>query len=152
MPDEPAPAPAPAPAPSIDYRVRPDLTSARLNALFTAGSPTSGWPPWQKTPDTSDWAPVLARSLTWVCAFAGDELVGFVNVAWDGRDHAFLLDTRVHPDLRHQGIGVQLVRRAAGAARREGCTVLHVDYDEQLTPFYEACGFRPTAAGLLPLD
>ena len=26
---------------------------------------------------------------------------------------------------------------------------LHVDYEPQLAPFYEPCGFRPTAAGLM---
>ena len=29
-----------------------------------------------------------------------------------------------------------------------GCEWLHVDYLPELTSFYEACGFRPTAAGL----
>jgi GNAT superfamily N-acetyltransferase len=46
-----------------------------------------------------------------------------------GRDHAFLLDPRVHPDQRHQGIGVALARAAAQAAAEAGCTVLHVDYE-----------------------
>ncbi|MEM6927159.1 MAG: GNAT family N-acetyltransferase [Myxococcota bacterium] len=118
-----------------------------LNALFSVG-----WAPWQTSPDTSDWAPVLERSLTWVAAFDGEQLVGFVNVAWDGRDHAFVLDTRVHPDHRHQGVGTELVRRAARAAADAGCTVLHVDYEDSLHPFYEACGFRPTLAGILSLS
>jgi hypothetical protein len=30
-----------------------------------------------------------------VCARQGRELVGFVNVAWDGVVHAFVLDTMV---------------------------------------------------------
>jgi GNAT superfamily N-acetyltransferase len=136
----------------VSYRVKPHLTSAELNALFSEGSPGHGWPSWQATPDTSDWNAVLAHSLTWVCAYLADALVGFVNVAWDGRDHAFLLDPRVHPDLRNGGIGTELVRRAATAARDAGCTVLHVDYEEQLAPFYKACGFKPTAAGLLRLE
>jgi hypothetical protein len=33
-----------------------------------------------------------------VTARFGDRaLIGFVNVAWDGGDHAFLIDTKVHP-------------------------------------------------------
>lgn len=135
----------------ISYRLKPDLTSLDLNQLFSAGSPGHGWPDWQKTPDDSDWEPVLARSLTWVCAYLNGEQVGFVNVAWDGRDHAFILDTRVHPDFRHRGIGTYLVNRAAAAARDAGCTVLHVDFEDHLTAFYKACGFKPTAAGILPL-
>ncbi len=136
----------------IEYQLKPVLTNVELNALFSHGSPEWGWPEWQKAPDTSDWEPVLTRSLTWVCAYESDELVGFVNVAWDGRDHAFLLDPRVHPNFRRQGIGKELVSRAAAAAQHAGCTTLHVDYTEPLTPFYESCGFRPTPAALLPLD
>ena len=38
-------------------------------------------------------------------ARAGDTLLGFVNVAWDGGDHAFLLDTKTLEDHQRQGIG-----------------------------------------------
>ena len=46
----------------------------------------------------------------------------------------------------------ELVRQAAEAAKSAGCEWLHVDYEDDLTPFYEACGFRPTAAGLIRLN
>jgi GNAT superfamily N-acetyltransferase len=135
----------------IEYRLLPELSNEILNRLFSAGSPGHGWPSWQKQPDPSDWQPVLEHSLVYVGAFDGDSLIGFVNVAWDGGDHAFLLDPRVHPDQRNRGIGTELVRRAEAAARDAGCEWLHVDYDAELTSFYEACGFRPTAAGVITL-
>ena len=128
------------------YKLNPSVSNHDLNALFSLG-----WPDWQRAPDTSDWQPVLARSLTYICAYDGEGLVGFVNLAWDGRDHAFLLDPRVHPDYRRQGIGSELVRRATEATRAAGCEWLHVDYDAALSPFYEACGFQPTPAGLIKL-
>ena len=131
----------------IEYRVIPPLDNEALNALFSLGFPT-----WQTEPDSSDWQPVLRQSLSYVCAYQDGMLIGFVNVAWDGRDHAFLLDPRVHPDHRHHGIGTELVRRAAEESRAAGCEWLHVDYDADLAPFYEACGFVPTAAGLIRLD
>ena len=131
----------------IDFRVRPPLDNEALNALFSVGFPS-----WQTEPDTSDWQQVLGHSLTYVCAYDAGALVGFVNVAWDGRAHAFLLDTRVHPDYRRRGVGRELVRQAAEAAKSAGCEWLHVDYEDDLTPFYEACGFRPTAAGLIRLN
>jgi GNAT superfamily N-acetyltransferase len=131
---------------TIAYRLSPPLTSETLNALFSVG-----WPSWQNAPDTSDWRPVLEQSLAYVCAYDAARLVGFVNVAWDGRDHAFILDTRVDPDFRRRGIGRELVARAAKAARASGCEVLHVDYSHELTTFYAACGFKPTAAGLIDL-
>ncbi len=130
----------------IEYRLSPPLSNEALNALFSAG-----WPSWQTAPDTSDWQPVLVHSLAYVCAFTDDRLVGFANVAWDGRDHAFLLDPRVEPEYRHRGIGRELVRRAAEASWAAGCEWLHVDYEDGLAPFYEACGFSPTAAGVMRL-
>jgi GNAT superfamily N-acetyltransferase len=86
-----------------------------------------------------------------VTAHVDEQLVGFVNVAWDGGSHAFLLDTVVHPTVRRQGVGKRLVERAAAMAREAGAEWLHVDFDAELRPFYEACGFRPTGAGLLAL-
>lgn len=94
---------------------------------------------------------VLPRSLAHLGAYADDRLVGFVNVAWDGGIHAFILDTVVHPDFRRRGIATDLVRRATEIARDRGAHWLHVDFEPQLEGFYRACGFRPTSAGLIAL-
>ena len=101
-----------------------------------------------------DWATQLERhSLGWVTAHADGRLIGFVNVAWDGGVHAFLLDTLVAADRRREGLGRALVARAVEGARAAACEWLHVDWDdEHLTAFYlEGCGFVPTKAGLIPL-
>ncbi|MGX9900696.1 GNAT family N-acetyltransferase [Arthrobacter sp. SA17] len=53
---------------------------------------------------------------------------------------------------RRQGIGKKLVSVATEQARAAGCEWLHVDVDDHLKSFYfEACGFRPTNAGLIQL-
>ncbi|MFD8317094.1 GNAT family N-acetyltransferase [Kitasatospora purpeofusca] len=122
--------------------VRPELTDAELNELFGAS-----WPAHSPT----SFAPILARSLTWIAARRGDRLVGFVNVVGDGGAHAFVLDTTVHPDERRQGLGMRLVRAAADEARTHGAEWLHVDYEPHLESFYSECGFRSTAAGLMRL-
>ena len=93
----------------------------------------------------------MAQSLAYVCAYRAGRLVGFVNLAWDGGAHAFVLDTTFHPDVQRQGIGRRLVRRAAEVARERGVEWLHVDFDPHLRGFYERCGFLPTEAGLLNL-
>ena len=95
---------------------------------------------------------ILARSLCHACAYSGDRLVGYVNVAWDGGVHAFLLDPRVHPEFRRQGIATRLVAAVAEHSRRRGAEWLHVDYDPHLEGFYRGCGFRPTPAGLIRLN
>lgn len=99
------------------------------------------------------WARQLERhALTWIGAFDGARLTGFVQVCWDGGAHAFILDTAVDPDLQGRGIGADLVRAAAAEARAAGCEWLHVDFEPHLEHFYlERCGFRPTPAGLIAL-
>ena len=100
-----------------------------------------------------DWVGQVERhSLGWVCARDGDDLVGFVNVAWDGGVHAFVLDTMVTARAGRNGIGTKLVAAAVDGARTAGCEWLHVDFEDDLRGFYfDACGFTPTKAGLIKL-
>jgi GNAT superfamily N-acetyltransferase len=100
-----------------------------------------------------DWRTQVERhSLGWVCAFEDDRLIGFVNVAWDGGVHAFVLDAVVAQERRGHGIGRQLVAAATRESRDAGCEWLHVDFEEELRDFYfGACGFTPTPAGLIAL-
>ncbi|WP_448318644.1 GNAT family N-acetyltransferase [Streptomyces sp. CO7] len=130
---------------TITYEWRGEVGEAELEALHAAA--------FGRPPGEGGWTGRLRRhSLGWVCAREGGILVGFVNVAWDGGTHAFLLDTAVAPDRQGEGIGAALVRRAAEEARGAGCGWLHVDFKEPLRAFYfDACGFRATAAGLLDL-
>jgi GNAT superfamily N-acetyltransferase len=99
----------------------------------------------------ASWQGVLKRSLAHIGAFEGEKLVGFVNVAWDGGVHAFILDTCVDRDFRRQGIATRLVKAAEEAARERGAKWLHVDFEPHLMEFYRGCGFRPTEAGLIAL-
>lgn len=95
---------------------------------------------------------VKEHSLGWVVARDGDELVGFVNVLWDGLVHAWIQDTMVATRARRMGVGAHLVSTAQEGARGAGCEWLHVDFDEDLGSFYiDACGFTPTNAGLIAL-
>jgi GNAT superfamily N-acetyltransferase len=86
-----------------------------------------------------------------VYAYSADELIGFVNLAWDGGSHAFVLDTTVHPNFRRRGVGYRLVTLAVKVARERGAEWVHVDFEPHLRQFYWACGFRSTEAALLHL-
>ncbi|KEC73520.1 UNVERIFIED_ORG: GNAT superfamily N-acetyltransferase [Rhizobium esperanzae] len=125
-----------------ELRIDPFPSPADLNTLWSAA-----W----STPEAPDFSCILPRSLAHIGAYHDGGLVGFVNVAWDGGIHAFLLDTCVHPDKRRQGIATLLVREATRIARERGAEWLHVDFEPHLTSFYRACGFRPTEAGLINL-
>lgn len=126
----------------FEIRTCPALPDDTLNALFAAAWP--GHVP-------GSFAEQFRRSGGWIAAWRRGQLVGYVNVVWDGGVHAFLLDTTVHPDVQRRGLGQQLVAAAVVHARGLGATWLHVDFEEHLRPFYRACGFRDTAAGLIPL-
>ena len=127
----------------IEYRVNPTVTNAELDRLYAASWPNHQ-PPY-------DFRPELDWSLAFVGAYVGDELIGFVRLAWDGSVHAFLLEPTVHPDFRRRGIGRSLVERAVAVARERGLEWVHVDYKPHLRDFYRACGFTPTDAGLIRL-
>ena len=126
----------------ISFLVNPPIDSPALNALYAAS--------WPRHVERDTW-PELAHSLAHIWAYAGERLVGFVYVAWDGGVHAFLLDPTVRPDLQRQGIGSSLIHHAIGLARSKGVEWLHVDYEPCLAEFYAKCGFRPTEAGLMDL-
>lgn len=95
---------------------------------------------------------VAEHSLGWVTARLDGALVGFANVVWDGLVHAWIQDVIIAPGHQRSGIGSAVVAAAAAGATEAGCEWLHVDFDDHLRPFYiDACGFRPTGAGLLDL-
>ena len=130
---------------TIDYAWRGHFDNVELDALHAEGF---GHPLLD-----FDWRSQLeSHSLGWVCAREGEDLLGFVNVAWDGGTHAFILDTLVTTRARRQGIGTKMIDVALDGARAAGCEWLHVDVDDHLRPFYlDACGFSPTDAGLIAL-
>ncbi len=130
---------------TITHEWRGDFANAEVNTLhaegFGYGAAEHDW-----------WAQLHRYSLGWVCAREDGELVGFVNVAWDGAGHAFLLDTLVTARVRRLGVGTALVAVATREARAAGCEWLHVDFDDHLRTFYfDSCGFTPTNAGLIAL-
>jgi ribosomal protein S18 acetylase RimI-like enzyme len=129
----------------INYQWRGEFDNAELNALHAEA--------FEHRVLDDDWrAQVERHSLGWVTAREDGELVGFVNVCWDGAIHAFILDTVVAARAGRRGIGTRLVRIATERARAAGCEWLHVDFDDHLRAFYfDACGFSPTNAGLIAL-
>lgn len=134
---------------TITYEWRGPFTNGEVNALHAEAFDTRVF-------DESEWNWVeltAAHSLGWVTARDTDGLVGFVNVVWDGLVHAWLQDTMVAIRARGRDVGTGVVACARSGATASGCEWLHVDFDDHLLPFYfDACGFRPTNAGLIALQ
>jgi GNAT superfamily N-acetyltransferase len=130
----------------VRYEWRARFDNAAVNALHAEG--------FEHPVLDIDWrSQVEQHSLGWVCAFeAAAHLIGFVNVAWDGGVHAFVIDTLVAPQHRHAGVGRGLLGVAVQESRSAGCEWLHVDFAPELRDFYlGACGFTPTPGGLIAL-
>ncbi|SDT66542.1 GNAT family N-acetyltransferase [Jiangella sp. DSM 45060] len=127
------------------FEWRGPFTNDEVNALHADA--------FDHRPFDDDWQAQLDRhSVGWVTARADGDLVGFVNVVWDGLVHAFIQDTAVAARAQRQGVGVRLIAVARENARAAGCEWLHVDFDDHLRSFYfDACGFTPTNAGLIQL-
>jgi GNAT superfamily N-acetyltransferase len=130
---------------AFTYDWRGDFDNAAVNALHAEAFD-------HRLLDDDWWRQVQEHSLGWICARDGAELIGFVNVAWDGGVHAFILDTMVTTKARRRGVATQLVAVAVREARAARCEWLHVDSEPLLRPFYfGACGFTATDAGLIAL-
>jgi GNAT superfamily N-acetyltransferase len=123
------------------YEWRGAFDNVEIEALHAEG--------FDHEPTDFDWAAQLVHSLGRVCARQDGRLIGFVNVAWDGASHAFILDTVVAPRHARRGVGTALVKIARREAEAAGCEWLHVDFEDPLRRFYfDSCGFTPTNAGL----
>ena len=129
----------------ITCQWRGAFAGAEVDALHAAG--------FGHEPTGHDWsAQVQRHSLGWVVARRGDELVGFLNIAWDGRGHAFVLDPVVAAGEGRGGLGTRMLALARQEAAAAGCDWLHVDFEDHLRHFYfDACGFTPTNGGVLRL-
>ena len=124
------------------YRIDPFPSEDQFDQLWRRA-----W----NAPPARPMQPILERSLGHVGAYDDEMLIGFVNVAWDGGVHAFILDTCTDPAHRRRGIATELVRQAATMARERGAEWLHVDYEPHLEAFYRGCGFRHSTAGVMKL-
>ena len=105
----------------LEFHVSPPVSNDALNQLFA-----TAW----TNHTAANFAAVLSHSLLYVCAYADGRLVGFVNVAWDGGIHGFILDTTVHAEYQCRGIGRKLVKAAIESARAKSIEWLHVDYEQ----------------------
>ena len=118
------------------------ITDTQLNGLFG-----SSWP----NHTNRYFGPVLERSLAYFSGFDNQQLVAYLNLAWDGGRHGFLLDTTVHPSYRRQGIALEMIGQAKKAASKNGLEWLHVDFESKYEQLYLKAGFGCSSAGVLRL-
>ncbi len=125
------------------FLTSPRIADSELNELFSSA--------WDAHADT-DFSYLGTHSLGYICAYDEDLLIGFINIAWNGNRHAFLLDTTVRKEYQKRGLGKALVRRALALAKSNHVEWVHVDFEPQHERFYRSCGFTACPAGLINLN
>jgi len=98
----------------VEYSWRRSINDAEMVELVEShgGRSAAGW-----------WDRIRPHSLGWITARTlSGVLIGFVNVAWDGGDHAFLIDTKMSGSWQRRGIGSEIVRQAAHTRRQPGAS------------------------------
>jgi len=84
----------------------------------------------------------------YLCAFDGEQLVGYAAVVSNGVTDAYIQDVMVHPAYQHQGIGTQMMERLLARLEELGMYMVSVVYGEaMLAPFYERFGFCTMLCG-----
>jgi GNAT superfamily N-acetyltransferase len=134
---------------AVGYRWRGPFTNDEVNVLHAEAFATRVF-------DASEWDWVALtdrHSMGWTTARLDGQLVGFVNVVWDGLVHAWIQDVMVAATARNRGIATAMIDRVRSEVTAAGCEWLHVDFDEELADLYiGSCGFERTSAGILRLD
>ena len=91
----------------------------------------------------------LGNTYFCVACFAGDTLVGYVDVVSDGIDDAYIRDLVVHPDYQRRGIGLTLLDMVITRVRSNRIKTLNVVFEPRLKEFYEKANFIIMAGGII---
>jgi N-acetylglutamate synthase-like GNAT family acetyltransferase len=93
---------------------------------------------------------ILKRHYTYYIVRAEEgRLIGYMSILSDGISDAFLLDLMVHPDVKGEQIGTQLVKRGIQDMKDAGIRCVQVTFDESLRDFYARCGFHIFGGGVV---
>ena len=71
------------------------------------------------------------------------EIIGTVLGSFDGR-RGYIQKLVVRKDYRKKGLGRQLIEKAISELRTIGALYIPINAEEELTSFYEKCGFNKT--------
>lgn len=87
-----------------------------------------------------------------LCAFDGEQLVGYVAVVSNGVTDAYIQDLIVRPDYQRHGVGHQLMQQTLARLRADGVYMVSIIYGEaELQTYYEDFGFTTMLCGQMEL-
>jgi GNAT superfamily N-acetyltransferase len=91
---------------------------------------------------------VIQKSYFAVCAYDGDELIGFGRIVSDGILYAMVYEMIVNPAYQGKGIGKEILNRLIQKCKNENIRDIQLFCAKGKRGFYESCGFaaRPEDA------
>ncbi|MGI2328615.1 GNAT family N-acetyltransferase [Planococcus sp. YIM B11945] len=111
---------------------------------------TTGWNvKYAFTPD--DLFKAISHSYFMVCAYEGENLVGYGRVISDGVYQTFIGDMIIHPDFQQKGIGSRILTELIEKCQKDGMKWIQLTSAKGKMGFYQKFGFeaRPDdAAGM----
>jgi ribosomal protein S18 acetylase RimI-like enzyme len=102
-----------------------------------------GYDALHNAPELSVDKKLAVRDGLFFVALDGDEVVGTVLAGYDGH-RGWLYSVAVHPKVRNQGLGAELVRHAEQALMNLGCVKINLQIlngNASVTAFYESLGY-----------
>lgn len=93
----------------------------------------------------------LERSVFYICAYEGENLIGFLDVVGNGVTDAYIQNFLVAADRQGCGIGKAMMDLAVKRLTELGIRNAWLIFDPELEPFYRQFGFAPLAGGRLRL-
>lgn len=104
-----------------------------------------------------DWVQYFNEGDRFYCAFNGETIVAFCNLADMGRFHGLHIGgpgcVGTIPEYRGRGIGLELVRSATETLRRDGFDLSWIHYTH-IAHWYMKLGYKPVlrwnSGGILP--
>jgi ribosomal protein S18 acetylase RimI-like enzyme len=105
-----------------------------------------GWTPLGRVYQTA-----LKRSVFYICAFEGENLIGFLDVVGNGVTDAYIQNLLVAADWQGRGIGKAMMELSVKLLTEMGVRTVWLIFDPELEPFYRQFGFAPLSGGRLRL-
>ncbi len=125
---------------TLKYLINPEIEADELSKLRKA----VGWDARKHNLEK-----IVGCTYLSVACYAGQRLVGYVDVLSDGVDDALIRGLTVDPEYQKQGIALELLNIVTATIRKDRIKTVNVLFEPELKPLYLKAGFRIVCGGLI---
>lgn len=92
---------------------------------------------------------VQSRVFSTAACFAGQILVGYIEVISDGVEDGLIRNLIVHPDYQRRGVASKLLKIITAHLKSKKIKTINVLFELEHEPLYQKAGFRIVGGGLI---